>query len=279
MAQEQKIYSEEEINLIDYFNVILKRKRLIFLVFVLAVVGAGVFSYFSPKIYRTETVLEIGHKRGVEEGIIEDPIQIVEKIKLGIYEKLVRVSLGIPEENLEIKAENPEGTRLVKIEVESTNPKLTKMILEEINDLILSNHRELIRVEKELFKNDIEKLRTKIISLKEEKEHLKVQVGTLERVPLQEQTVPFQFTLFSLKERLEVRKQQIEGVYLRINSLERLLESIQPTKVIKAPPIPEAPIKPRPVLNMFIAGILGIFFGTFLAFFREFLEKNKTKCN
>jgi capsular polysaccharide biosynthesis protein len=207
-SQKEKSQIEDEISLMDYLNVILKRKWLISLTFVLAMIGAGVFSYFLPRIYRAETVLKIGEVRTIVDGqphweAIEEPIQIVEKFRLGIYEELIRTRLGIAGENLRIKAESPGGTRLVRIEVEYTDPEPAKMALEEISNLILSDHQGLIRAEVEL------------------------------------------------------------------------LRDIRPTRVIKAPILPEAPIEPRLALNISIAGILGIFFGTFFAFFREFLEKNK----
>ncbi len=278
MDQKQEVHSEfDEINLMDYLNVILRRKRLIFFGFVLAVAGAGVFSYISPRIYRAETILEIGYIKEVVEAI-EASSQIIEKLKLGVYERLIRARLGIPEEkNIEVKSKNPRGTNLLKIEAEATEPKLTKAILQEINNLILSNHQEQIKVKKELFENDIERLRTKIISLEEENESIRTQIEILEKVPLKEQTPASQFALFATKERLEIRKREIENLYLGINSHKRLLENIRSTKVIKAPLIPKVPIKPRPALNMSVAGILGIFFGTFLAFLQESLQKSKTK--
>ncbi len=279
MDQKQEVHSEfDEINLMDYLNVILRRKRLIFFGFVLAVAGAGVFSYISPRIYRAETILEIGYIKEVVEAI-EASSQIIEKLKLGVYERLIRARLGIPEEkNIKVKSENPGGTNLLKIEAENTEPKLTKAILQEINNLILlSSHQERIKVKKELFKNDIERLKTKIISLEEEKKSIRTQIEILEKVPLKEQTPASQFALFATKERLEIRKREIENLYLGINSHKRLLENIRSTKVIKAPLIPKVPIKPRPALNMSVAGILGIFFGTFLAFLQESLQKSKTK--
>ena len=40
---------------------------------------------------------------------------------------------------------------------------------------------------------------------------------------------------------------------------------------------PESPIRPKKKLNVAISGVLGLMFGVFIAFSREFLEKNKTK--
>ncbi len=262
----------------DYLNVILKRKWLILAVFLGAIIAAGVFSYTSPKIYRVDTVLEIGYVERERIKVFEAPIQIVEKLRLDVHKELIKARLGIPEEKYpRIKSENPRGTDLLKIEAESTEPKLAKMALQEINSLILLDHQEQVKDRKELLKNDTERLRIRIISLEEEKKILNSQVEILKKVPPEEQTPASQFTLFAIEEKLEVGKREIEDLYLKINSHKRLLDDIQPTRIAKAPLIPQAPIKPRPALNMSIAGILGIFSGIFLAFFQEFLQKNKTK--
>jgi uncharacterized protein involved in exopolysaccharide biosynthesis len=274
MNQEQKIHSEyDEINLMDYIKVILRRKWLILSVFVLAIIAAGIFSFVSPKIYRAETILEIGHTRGAK---IEALAQIVEKLELGVYRELIEARLDIPK-NLKIESENPRGANFLIIKAESAEPKLAKTVLEEINNLISVEHQEKIKVEKELLEKDIERLKTKIASSEEEKKNIEAQIEILEKIPFEEQTLISQFVLFSTKERLEAKKQGIENVYLQISDFKRSLEDIRPTKVVKSPTISEEPIKPRLALNMSIAGILGIFFGTFLAFLQEFLQKNKTK--
>ena len=113
---------------------------------------------------------------------------------------MVRARLDILEENLRIRAENPRGTRLVKIEAESTEPELAKMVLKGINNLILSNHQEQIRAEKKFLKDDIERLKTKITSLAREKESLRIQIGILEKIFVQERTPASQFIFFPLKE-------------------------------------------------------------------------------
>ena len=116
---------------------------------------------------------------------MEIPGQVVEKIKGDIYGILIREKLGISDKNYpKIKAENPKDTNLVKIGIESSDPKIAKSILEEINSLILENHQEKIKIKKELLEKDIERLKNKIPSLEEEKENLEAEVEALQKVLL-----------------------------------------------------------------------------------------------
>ena len=266
---------EEEIDLVDYLKVIIKRKRLMLVIFFGAVIIAGIFSWLSPKVYKIDTSLEIGKIAG---EAAEEPAQVVEKIKRDVYGIFVREKLGISEtEYPKIKTENPKDTNLVRIEIESVNPEQAKNILEEMNNLILEDHQEKIKIKKELLEKDIERLKTKTLSLEEEKKNLEAKVEALQKILPYQETPGSQFALFDTKEKLEKKKQEIENLYLEINSLQRTSEDIKLTKIVKIPTISEKPVKPKLVLNIVIAGVLGIFIGVFLVFFQEWWEKNKTK--
>jgi len=327
MNQENKFQPEfEEINLMDYVKVLLKRKWLILVVFLGAAIAAGVFSYLMPKIYKIDTFLEI--------GTTEVPIQVVEKVKSDAYGVLIREKLGIPEEKYpRIEAENPEDTNLITIKIESGEPQQAKTVLEGINDLIIIDHQERVKTNKELIEHniktieakihlvesDIEKTKNKIKPIegdikrvenkidytKEEKKSLEAKVEALEKVLIYEQTPGTQFALFDAKEKLAGKKQEIENLFLSINSLKRdkedldiqinslegkiedlraqinslkaSLDNIKITRIVKSPTISKYPIKPRPLLNIVLAGVLGIFLGTFLAFGKEWWEKNSEK--
>jgi len=136
---------EDEIDLADYLKVILKRKWVIFWIFSAFVIAAGVYSYLTPKIYTTETILEIKEIGRAQEKILllEEPKQIIEKIKNDVYGKLVRSELGIGERDFpKIKGENPKNTNLVIIKAESDNPKRAKNVLQEISKIILKEHQK-----------------------------------------------------------------------------------------------------------------------------------------
>jgi len=299
MNQEEKI--EEEIGLMDYLKVLLKRKVLILVIFMGAVIAAGVLSYLMPKVYKIDTSLEIGRIGG---EAVEAPAQLIGKIKGDIYGILVRGKLGISEKEYpKIKVENPENTKLINIAIESSEIQKAKNIMEETNGLILDEHQEKIKVKKELLetniglleenievsRKDIGRVKIKISSLEVEKKNLEDKVDALQKILPYEMTPGTQFALFDAKEKLEAKIQEIENRYLEINSSEvkinslknqisslgGQIEDIQPTKIVKSPAVSEEPIKPRPLLNIVIASVLGLFIGTFLAFGKEWWEKNK----
>jgi len=291
----------DEIDLMDYVKVILKRKVFISSLFLMAVIVAAIFSFLSPRVYKIDTVLEIGK---VGEEVVESPKQLIGRIEGDVYGALIRTKLNIPETEYPIiKVENPEDTSVIKMEIESRNTERSKEILNEKNELIIAEHQGKIESDKELLwkkieffeedikvsQKDIERVEIKIVSLGQEQNSLEEKVNALEGILIYQQDPGTQFALFDTKEKLEAKKQEIENRYLQINalekqindlrsqidSLENQIENIQPTLIIKAPAVSAKPISPRPLLNMTIAGILGLFIGTFLAFGREWWSTAK----
>jgi len=226
MNREEKIQTEyEEIDLMDYVKVMLKRKWLILAIFLAVTIAAGVFSFLAPKVYKIDTSLEIGWIGWV----IESPEQVVEKINNGIYGKFPG-----------IKANNPAYTNLIEIETISKDPQKTKKILEDINESILAEHNNRLNFQKNLLEEKIKRLQEKI--------------DFLIQIPKEQETAALQ---------------------LEINNLQGQIENLWPTEVIKEPTISEKPVKPKPLLNIIIAAVLGIFIGVFLAFGKEWWEKSK----
>jgi len=239
---EQDVYQKDnmdEIDLMDYIKVILKRKKIIFGITILAVIAAAGFSFSMAKVYKIDSSLEIGKIAG---EVIEGPLQVVEKIKADSYGVLIREKLNLSEEEYpKIKAENPKDTNLVRIEIESNKPKMAKTILEELNDLILKEHQERLDNRKSKIEENINEIQAEL-------------------------------------NLLETKKQYSEGIaelQIELVGLKNQMNTAQLTKIVKKPTISEEPIKPRPLLNIVIAGVLGLFIGTFLAFFKEWWEKSK----
>jgi len=317
MEQKKNQYIDE-INLAEYVKVIFKRWKLIFLIFVLAILTGFIFSVISPKIYLVDTTLDLAR---IGEDLVENPSQLIEKIHNGVYNGKYAVR---------IIAENPKDTRLIKMKAETSDIESGKNALEEAGAVILAEHQSIINIQKESMQSDIEKLENKIKLLeqnisktknkiapmkndierinnkigysKQEQKNLEDKIASLEKVLIYDQSPGTQFALFDTKEKLESKKQETEDLYLKINSLNSSLEdlniainntetdksnlelemnnlnkslqNIQSTKIIKPITISSAPIKPRPMLNTAIAGVLGLFIGVFLAFGREWWKTN-----
>jgi len=229
-------YHYQEVDLIDYVKIVLKWKWLIIAFFLLAVATAGgVSKFILGDIYEVETILEIGEARGG----LENPIQVVEKVDASAY--FVRIDMGFL--SSDIKAETPEGTNLVKINVETSDAEKAKAILAEINSLIVLSH-------KEEFEKRTQEIGKEIAGIQSQLEFVKARKAYTE---------------------------SIAPLYLKVSGLGEILSKAKMTRVVKEPTSSESPIRPNITLNTAIAGALALFSGIFLAFALEWWKSYKDK--
>ncbi|MFA6096779.1 MAG: hypothetical protein WC788_04085 [Candidatus Paceibacterota bacterium] len=291
----------EEVYLIDYVKVMVKRKKVITTVVLSVVVLATIVSLVMNRVYKIESVIEIGT---VSVGApIESPEQVLQGIKRDVYGAMVREKLDISETDFpKIKTGNTSGTNLISMEINSNRADQAKSVLDELSNLIIAGHQEktkdakaLLESEIELRKKDIEtvgkdveRVKAKIVFLEEERNNLDAKVAALQKVLVYRQDAGSQFALFDTKEKLASKKQEIENTYIEVNSsenninaingqiniLEKQISDIRMTKVVKGPAVSEKIVSPDIVSNLIIAVIFGLFLGIFLAFVMEWWEKN-----
>jgi len=245
-----------QINLIDYLRVVIRRKWLIFTVFLLAIIGASLFSFLKPKVYKTETVLEIGTVGG---SIIENPSQIIGRVNENIYSAVVEKKLGIKEwQYPKIKISNPNGTNLIVMEIQSSNPPPMKSILEEINNSIILDHEGKIKLQRDLIESNIKTDEKKLKLVEDDIQSTENKIGPMDQDIIRidnktklleaekkvledkekalEEAGPYQemdqqlngslFALLDIREKLNNTKQEIENLYLTINSLKQSKQDI-----------------------------------------------------
>ncbi|MGB4253519.1 MAG: Wzz/FepE/Etk N-terminal domain-containing protein [Minisyncoccales bacterium] len=228
--------NDDEINLIDYIKVVIKRKWLILGITLTAVLIAGIASMVSPKNYEVSTTLQIGNTT----DILESTAQVAEKIKSNAYKNLLEEKLNI--ENLpEIKTETPQNTNFVSIIIETDNPEQAKQILDEINSLILLEHQEIFNKRESQIKENIKEIQDELTLLETKKEY----------------------------------SEGIAELRIKLSDLKSALNVFQPTKVIKAPIVPKNPSGSNLILNIVIAIVLGLFIGVLVAFIKEWWENAK----
>jgi len=153
---------EEEIDLRKYINVLLKRKGVIILIFLIAVITAALVSYFYLKpIYEASTILMISKPKYQVELEPKIQTQIVPEISLATYESLIK-DREIEEEVIEkLNLEQPpyeltpdnlqemitieaiKNTNLIKMNLQASNPKLAKNVVNTWAALFVEKNKEL----------------------------------------------------------------------------------------------------------------------------------------
>lgn len=282
---------EEEIDLRQLAEVLLRRKKLIFGITLAAAIVALVASFVLPKGYEIKTVLEIGtiDVSGAPETL-ESSAQLKEKIGYGVYSTIVCREMQISQREFpKIKVENSKDTNIIFFSTESTELEKTKIIFEKINELILAGHIQKFEVaNKDLYvqieikKKDTERLQKKAQSLEREKLAIESKIASLQLLPITIRDTGTQFALYDNQQQLEDKIQEIENTYQGINSNEAVISSLQKrieqskmTKVIQAPLASENPVSSKMLLNTVLAAVLGFFFGIFWVLVAEWWNNSK----
>ena len=195
----------DEIDLIDYINVLCKWKKLIIFGTLSCMLIAGIVSFLLSPVYRTNTIIEIGtaEKDGGNLLMIEDPLTLFAKIKGGAYDEKIRKELNIKESDYpEIKVNNPKSTALIEFNIESSKRDRDQKILESMDNLILKDHSDLIQIEKYNLSNRIKEIENNTALVNQEKQGLKNQLQ------------------LNKKNKDQIKK-QIENIASRISDLEK----------------------------------------------------------
>lgn len=152
---------EQEIDLRDYINVLVKRKKLIIRITLVAVITAGILSYFVlPPIYEASGSLLVNPKQATvnitsPEQLLS-PLTYLPQILVATYKEIVKskdvekkvfddLNLSSPPYNLTldtfdemITVSNPANTTLIKVTVQYKDPALAQKITDNIlNETLL----------------------------------------------------------------------------------------------------------------------------------------------
>lgn len=264
--------SEDEVSFYDYWSIILKRKKLIFGVFVIFVSVTTIVNFLMPKVYRGEAVLRVG-ATGITTKDIVDSIGILGDGRIQTI--FAKNSSSI--RSLRI-LEMQYSPGKLNIRIESTEGEKIQDSIAELIEYINSIHFIKQRVEAERAENtkqlaeNTKQLKNltplideynKFIGIYEKR----LRVGDFTSICF----VPAELKNNVLK--LESTKYALESAMK--NLTESAMKNLTGVELIEKPYISKTPISPKIKQNIFVSGIIGSFAGIFLAFFLEYIKKLK----
>ena len=145
---------EEEIDLREYINVLLKRKGIIIIIFLIAIIAAAMVSYFIIEpVYQANTVITVS-KPKIGNSIVSEPSLEDYKNLItdnALEEELIqKLNLNKPPFELTpydleqmLTIELPKNTNLIKMNLQASNPKLAKDIINTWATLFVEKNKKL----------------------------------------------------------------------------------------------------------------------------------------
>lgn len=265
----------DEINLLDYVRVILKHKRLILWITVIAVVLTAFISLIVTPIYEAKAVIlpiaqgvgtsatsAIASQFGISAPEQSNTSEVVGLLKSNILRERVlkrynllpvlfeekslkdktedeKIWMGLRylEEALKINFNQKEGT--VSISMDFKDPKIAadivNYILKELNDYMSSEIRRVAETNRRYLESQIDKTADPFIKT----------------------------NIYSL-----IAKQ------IETSAMAEAKENFA-FKVIDPPKAPDKRSKPKRKLMVVVSFVVSLFFGIFLAFFKEYIDKHQ----
>jgi len=234
---------EEDIDLREYINVLLKRKGIIILIFLIAVITAAIASYFIIEpVYQTNVVIMVS-KPEIENSIVSEPSLEDYKnlITDNVLEEELIKKLNLDKPPLELTPYNleqmltielPKETNLIKMNLQFSDPKLTKDILNTWAALFVEKNKRLYFDEVKRAKTDIEeKLKPAEQEFFEIEEKLmkfnetdNVEITEYEVMYKIKNILSYQSGLFDIQLSLEKEKAKKEQIIKAISEQEKILK-------------------------------------------------------
>ncbi len=253
--------ADDEISLMELWNVLAKRKGLILAILLASVIAAGLLIFFTPPVYESRAVVQIG-----QIGQIEPSATLVKRLLEQHGARDERVADG--KATAYVQAASVEkDTNLISITAQGPTPNAVQGYLAQVLDRLVKEHRQLF--------DNTQKEQQQYLNLMQVRTHEMGQaIGALDKsirtVAIKDEAL--MVILAPEKSKLLEQRMALDQKQMELRMAMSELQS-KPTALIKAPSLPASPVKPRPPLYFALAAILGLMLGVFSAFIVEFISK------
>ena len=239
MEENRRYMKEDEIDLRELFNTIIKRKKFIILFTGIVTTLAIIWAFLKTPVYEAKAFVEVG---SIDNSAIENPANLVKRLQIVYLDNVQKKQIT----SVTKVAKVQKAVNLIEINTQSTSNEKAVNKLNEIIDEIKTAHKA--------------KMDNYIGFINEKINNLKAQ-----RVSLEDEYNKFEDGL-TIKYNLATK---INELSLKISS-----NNIKQTQIVGKIIINDYPIKPKKKLIVVVAFITGFILSIFLVFFLEFIGKS-----
>jgi capsular polysaccharide biosynthesis protein len=257
-------YPEDEISLVDLWNVLMRRKLLILALTILCVMAATLYSLVTTPIYESQAVVLVGKTPAT--GPLENPDELIQRLRqayrVGDDTEGAREMPYVEA----ISLNKREADHVVTITARAETPQQASQFLQTVIDKLMEEHRVHFEQAAALIKSHL-------LSLTSQTEAFQSQIALIQAEMDQVREVnPVQASVLAVESGKLMA--QLPALEQRRNQLQLdLLDSRSyASQLLRSPTVAAKPVQPRPKLNIAIALVLGVMLGVFGAFFAEFLH-------
>jgi len=271
--ENQQDIQEDEINLREYIKVIIKRKKLIFAIFLVSVIIAAIVNLRMPNVYEVASTIQLGNingllipKEDVKAIILNQNslLSIIKELNLKVEVKNLKESIGL---------EDVGDTGLLKIKVKYPDVETGIKIINAIMDSFLAYGQNIYQQRAAIIQQRLKELDAEISSAHEA--ILKTQ-ALISGLPNSNNIAQSDVYLkIILTNNLPDYETNLSRLRNQRDDQELVLVNAKDFKIFDAPIKPQNPIGPNKKQNVLITGISALIFGVLLVFCMEFWQRSK----
>ncbi|MEA3314021.1 MAG: Wzz/FepE/Etk N-terminal domain-containing protein, partial [Caldisericota bacterium] len=264
-----------EVELRDYINVLLKWKKLIIGITILAMLVAGVMSYFVIKpVYQgcTNVVLPL---------VAGEQILSAEGVKTLIesdsFAKALSEKTGIPYDEVsdKINASIIQKTDIVEITFEDNDMENMAKFFDALIPLLNEQYKELYDNKTDVIKAGLLILEGQLDLLREQEQVIFDRIEQIKEDGRVQAEYALEYSLLlSTYNSITETKMSAEQ---QVADLKSQLKMSHNFTYLNSPVISDTPIKPKKLFNIAVSGVAAFFFAILLAFFLEYWYGTKEK--
>ncbi|MCK5643465.1 MAG: hypothetical protein KAJ19_21825, partial [Gammaproteobacteria bacterium] len=282
MSERYSNLVEDEINLLDLWRVLIRRKATFFVVFLLVMASSLTYLVLAKPVYESRAVIQVGitaldSGKGPHEnsdnkrsygaylqhsyGYLEEPISLIARLKAQYTAT-----------ELQSVTHNKKGALdIITLTSHAHSPNEAQQKLSGVVDAVLKQHENMfaeIKTKYGQFLNDIndglEQYQRQQAELSTRVDAILSSNPAMAAVLTQEKA-----SLLSQQTELERQKKQIKIATMKA--------FFYPSTMLSPPSLPAPPVKPKVKLIVAVSLILGFMLGIFAAFFAELIAKAKAQ--
>ncbi len=286
-------YDEDEINLVDLWLVLVKRKLILVGVVVASAVAALLYVVVVPPSYQYSTSIEIGTRlNGTELSIVESPETVLAKVKESYIPLAQQNYLNNHSEFksvVKIDAHIPKGSQIIVLTSKGSEEKsdIHMTLQQSVVDMLKKDHSRIfggLRKEMEIMLNlateKLERLKedSNVFTLEERdtgltKEDRKI---TTKKIISEPETLALMMKNNNIQKSRELLAENKLAQDVQRDTIARLeiqQANLRETRALLPPMRSPEPAGPGKTLIILLSLVLGLMLGVFAAFFAEFLSK------
>lgn len=255
----QQAYPDDEISLIELWQILARRKALILACFIVSLAAGAAVTLLQAPVFEANVILRIGQVKSGPEGESSVPLEYSPELTARLLARG-----GISKATVQ-----KDSKTIVQLAAIGGNPEDAKRKLEDAVQEVLKTHEATLA---ESTRPVAERI--KALDLQHEA-HSKQYAEISALINQLRQRDPVQAALLLLERR------SISSVFNQLEAERHLLAQLltppqtQATELLGSITAPAAPVKPKTALVLALAAVLGVMGGVMLAFFAEFMAKAK----